>query len=688
MRFLNYKLILFTLIFGSGVVFGFYKAIPHSLVWLIASGCVALATHYLAKTHQKFSRVSYLSLIICTFLLGYLNTQTRQPEQINSHYLNLDIETDQPVYLNAQVTQKLKPNRFYDNYVITVSTIDKQATKGQMLLKIAKDSTQSMSLKVGDGLIGSFMLHEFKAPENPQNFNYKKYMEQQQIYRSVTTRTKDFEHQSRDRFNLYKTANSIRSHLDQSLRRYDFNLQNIALIDAFILGDRQHLSKETMADFRDAGVVHILAVSGLHVGIILLLFNLITKPLSFTKLGRRLRPFVVILGLWGFAVLAGLSPSVFRATVMFSFLSLGLLLQRRTNPLNTLCLSGLVLVLNNPYIIFQVGFQLSYLAVVGILMLQPKLSCYYSPKFWLDRLLWDTLTVSLAAQIAILPLSLYYFNQFSGIFILSNLIILPFLGLILGLGIITLALAAAQILPEVLVTLFNHALSMLRLVINRLSELEALQFKYVYFTEPLLWTSLVFILTLFFWNKRYKKLSYFALNTSLILLCFTIYSTYKDYQLQQKLIILKSFNSVELLQVKGSNLKVFTTAESDSVNMINSYTINSARHKFGSQHVHIENLANAYLVNDSTSLQVIDSTAIYQKLDNHRQIILLTESPKLNLDRLIQQLEPQLIIAASNNYRSYVDRWKKTCQLKNIAFYSVYEQGAYDLREFKSWIEN
>ena len=225
-----------------------------------------------------------------------------------------------------------------------------------------------------------------------------------------------------------------------------------------MLGQRQDISKEIYNSYTQAGAIHILAVSGLHVGIILLLLNFIFKPLIYFKNGNYIKLIVIVLILWSYAVIAGLSASVVRAVTMFTAVAIGMHLKRPTNVYNTLTISAFFLLLFKPMFLFDVGFQLSYLAVLAIVIIQPMLEKLWKPKFKLIDFFWKIFTVTIAAQFGIIPVSLYYFHQFPGLFFLSNLVIIPCLGFILGFGILIIILGLLNLLPNFLASTFGFVI--------------------------------------------------------------------------------------------------------------------------------------------------------------------------------------------------------------------------------------
>jgi competence protein ComEC len=165
-----------------------------------------------------------------------------------------------------------------------------------------------------------------------------------------------------------------------------------------LLGQRQDISKELLTDYQKAGAIHILAVSGLHVGVLLWMLSFLFQPIERLPYGKFLKAIVIVLLLWGFAFIAGLSASVVRAVTMFTFLAIGQSFQRKHVVTYSLIASMFFLLLIKPMFIFDVGFQLSYLAVFGIVWLQPKLYAVWKPTFTWVHFFWQLCTVSIAAQ--------------------------------------------------------------------------------------------------------------------------------------------------------------------------------------------------------------------------------------------------------------------------------------------------
>ncbi len=443
-------------------------------------------------------------------------------------------------------------------------------------------------------------------------------------------------------------------------------------MQALLLGQKQDISAEVYNNFAAAGVVHILAVSGLHVGLILLLLNWLLLPLDRFRKGRILKGILLILLLWGFAVLTGLSPSVVRAVSMFSFLAVGMQLKRRSSNLIPVFVSLLFLLLINPQWIFEVGFQLSYLAVLGIILLQPKLYRLWRPKYKVSRLFWGIITGTFAAQVAVFPLTLYYFHQFPGLFFLTNLVILPTVGFLLGFGILVIILSLLQLLPGFLARAFGECINLLNSFIEWAARQEQFLFKDISFsgTEVLAFYLLIIALTFLLYSFSYRRL---MLAFSAVVLLQLSY-IFKASETKEQLLIFHSSKNTFIGSQKGENLLLFQKSNfSEEPGWLKNFRIGEDL-----QHIRRKPPKNAYFQNGKLLL-VIDSTGIYPKNLPQAPYVLLSGSPKVNLERVIKELQPRQIIADGSNYRSYVQRWQNTGQLYEISFFSTYEKGAFVL---------
>lgn len=299
----------------------------------------------------------------------------------------------------------------------------------ERIVLFLSDSSINQRSKPGDLLAFWGRLYPIKKQINPGSFDYQRFMYRRGIRYQAYVKKADMLPRSSHTISTY--ALMLRNHLLTMYRDASIEGPSFAVLAALTLGEKSSLDQATRTSFAASGAMHVLAVSGLHVGIIYWVIGLLLKPLERFRKGRLPKCLITLLLLWCYAFMAGLSPSVMRASVMFSFVVIGENLHRKTNIYNTLALSAFVLILINPLIIYEVGFQLSYAAVTAIVFFQPKIVSVFKIKQAILRYLWELSAVSLAAQVGTFALSIYYFHQFPVYFLLTNLLVIPLAGVII-----------------------------------------------------------------------------------------------------------------------------------------------------------------------------------------------------------------------------------------------------------------
>ncbi len=289
----------------------------------------------------------------------------------------------------------------------------------------------------GEVILFSGRISAPAAPMNPCEFDYASYLFHQGISGQVFLDAGDWKTMGRhDTGSLLSSLAGWRYRLLDRLKNTGMGEREYQVLSALTLGYRDELDHETRTRFSRAGAMHFLAISGLHVGILYLLLGAVFSFMLRIPHGRSLRAFVILVLLWGYAFLSGMSPSVSRAVTMFSFFAVGSALGRPAGGFNILAASAFMLLLLQPFLLADVGFQLSYLAVGGIMLFQPRIYRLAVPgNAWLDRI-WVLTTVALAAQLATFPLTIHYFNLFPSYFLLSNLMVLPLVTVLLGTGVV------------------------------------------------------------------------------------------------------------------------------------------------------------------------------------------------------------------------------------------------------------
>lgn len=302
------------------------------------------------------------------------------------------------------------------------------------MVYVAKDSL-AKSIHYGDRIIFTESPELVPGPKNPEEFNYAAYLENKGIYHQVFLRTGRYEIKHDAGGNAIQAfAFRVRKELLRLFKDAGMDGREYSVAAALMIGYGDLLDADQREAFAGAGAMHILCVSGLHVGIIFAMADNLFFFLRKQKRRKWLRPVLILLIIWFYAVITGLAPSVMRASLMFSLVTIGGALNRKSHIINSISASAFLLMLLSPTVIFELGFQLSYAAVLGIVLLQPHFQKLFIPANKFEKYLWGIITVSLAAQIATGPISLMYFHQFPNYFLITNLIVIPLAGVLIYSG--------------------------------------------------------------------------------------------------------------------------------------------------------------------------------------------------------------------------------------------------------------
>jgi len=624
---------------------------------------------YFIRKKSLFIFMSWFAFFLLGMLVVYLGDETK-----NENYYERFL-TDSNTSI-VKIIKVLKPGNYNYKYKATVIQVDDCITIGSVLLNVQKDSLLN-TLKVDDEILLKEEFIEINTSLNPHQFDYKSYLAKQGIHRQVFIEHHEFLMIKSKSESLLGIIYNIRTRIQKSLQSYHFSDDELAVMNALLLGQRQDISKELIDEYSKAGAIHILAVSGLHVGIILLIISSLLKPLKRIKRGKFFKLILIVLFLWFFALLAGMSASVVRAVTMFTAVAIGQFLNKRNAIEHSLIFSMFILLLCKPLFLFEVGFQLSYLAVFGIIWIQPVIYNRWKPRFLLLDKAWQLITVSIAAQLGVLPLSLFYFHQFPGLFLVSNLVIIPFLGFILIGGILILALAYLSILPYFLADFYGFIISLLNNFIAFIAKQEEFLFTAISFSGlKMMTTYLLLIFGFQFFIKTKSKQFLMFLGSILLFQTINIYEKYTTESQQEFVVFHKSRNSI-LGQRIGAELFVYHDMDSLEIakqNLLKNYKVGE-----NVQYKLREQLPNVFYQNEQAIL-LIDSLGIYDLVGLQNPIVILQQSPKVNLERLIAQLKPKQIIADGSNYKSSVLLWQQTCLKTKTPFWSTYQNGAYILK--------
>ncbi len=670
MKVFTYPLIPFTLSFIFGIICNRFFNFDYTQLafpFLVICG-IFFFFWYKTKNSWKPNFTFGFSTYLFAFGLGlFIQSFHFQPNS-TKHYSHTIFKQENNVVIGI-VEANLKPTAKNTKHIIRINSVNGEEYFGNLLVFISKEAEKNII--PGDEII--FNSDFIKIPKNfnPYQFDYAKYLENKNIFHEVFLKPNElFVGKHHNNWGSFWFTSQQK--LTNSFNQHSFDKKTQAIINALLFGQRKLLDKETLTTYSNAGIIHILAISGLHVGILYLLLISLLKPLKRVKKGKFIELTVTLTFLWSFAILTGLSASVTRAVTMFSILAFGRFLNRDSSTYNTIAFSALLLLLFNPNFIFDVGFQMSYAAVLAIVSFNPFFKYFKFGKSKTVHFFTDIVLVSLAAQIGVLPLSLYYFNQFPALFLMANIVIIPLTIAILWLGITTLALNF--IFPK-LALLIGSALEICIKTMNTyaewISSFDGFVFRNISFSLSLCVFAYIVIIAFILWcyQKNSKQFYYFLIS----LVCFQIlYIGILFASKNESEFIF--FNSKKgLISVKNNDkIQLFT----DDVE-INSENITDYKRGTFSDEVFISKLQNVYSYRNKNIL-VIDS--LYFKIPEKPDIIFITNNATINLERVLQNNNPEIVIADNSNPFYKIEQWKATCRKRKIPFHATAEKGYYLLK--------
>ena len=610
---------------------------------------------------------------LCIGILGLWRMAATLPENSPAHYSNI-IESTTPGHLQIRVEEAMRENRFSRKYLAEVIAINHRPAAGRVLLYLSiEDSTR---LQPGQQLLTAELPKPLSPPLNPGQFHYQSYLQSRGIYGQIKLSPNSFFPVRAEQDTFQGRFWKYRQNLLQKLEATGLSAGPLSIARALLLGDRNEVAPELYGNYRKAGALHLLAVSGLHVGILAaFIFGLLT-PLLRLPHGKEMRLAMGILLLWGYAFLAGFSPSVVRAVILFTVVAYSVFRERPGQTLHFLALAWIfMLVVLNPLWLQHVGFLLSFAAVSGIVVFFPPLYSFWYWKRTPGAYLGKLLAVSLAAQMGTLPLTLYYFHQFPGLFLLSNLFLLPAIGFILALGFICLGLQSFNLLPPFLVAVYDWILRLMNRAVEWVGSKKGFHF------DALPWDGVQMMgcgLALILMGMYLKNRCRTCLpGIGACLLAVQVWGLYQWMHSGEihAVVIPHRVGQTGVWVRQGRLMMVFSEDSSAFFPQVQ-----DARILWRLDEVDYRGLHN-YIQIGSKRLRVLDSTGLYSPVEAAPDILLLNGSPKVHLDRLLEAWMPEKVIADGSNYYSLLPRWKASCERYGIPFHATVSQGAY-IQEF------
>ncbi|MGM0579906.1 MAG: ComEC/Rec2 family competence protein [Bacteroidota bacterium] len=696
----RYAFIRFVLFMSLGIVAGTFLPDIFEVILLLFCAIAVLylsAQFFRGYKFPAFQSISFavLAFLIC-FSFGYLNAFWKSEKHDEVHLLNVntdEIEAFEAILVNAGKTTEKTHGFKIDIQQVLIN--DKwQNYSGNAMVYFQKDSL-SEDLKYGDKLLVKSKLSELEAPKNPLEFNYKRFLGFDQIYHQQYVTSGNWLKLAEGKGNLIM-AYSIKTgqYLEGIMNEYIQNDRSLAIAKALTLGIKDELDNDLRNAYAAAGAMHVLAVSGLHVGIIFLIISTVLKKWKNRKRGRIFFAVINISVLWAYAFITGLSPSVQRAAMMFSFIILAQAMKRQTNIYNTLAASAFVLLSFDPFLLFSVGFQLSYLAVLGIVFFQPKLYGLLQFKFVLWDKIWAITCVSIAAQLATAPLGLLYFHQFPTYFFLSNLVVIPAAFVILNSSLFLLIVSFWEWAAEWIGYLIDHFIQIINYMVFSLDYLPNSTIDGIFINTPESWLIYIaiFFIALFISEKKlnYLKLTVLSLFLMSASICLRQYENFQE----KKLIVYDTGKHHALAIRKGFSqyLKVEEELAQDKNKL--RFHVYPSQLQAGIADFHPDRFEpdnQKELFKDFNGLKIAiweDKQIIHweHELDDDftfkepidADLLIISNNALKKSEKLMEFFNPKkIVVDASNSYYN-IQNFKAKFEEENLDYYIVPDEGAFE----------
>jgi len=549
---------------------------------------------------------------------------------------------------------------------------------GKAILYIQKDKPAS-KLLFGDRLL---VETEFATPEkamNPDGFDYAAYLHRQGI--GATCYIPSGKWQLTDRnnsFSIRRTSDKCRNYLLDVYRRFHIQGDEFAVLAAVTLGYTNDLQPDLRSGFAAAGVMHILALSGLHIGIVYVVIAFLLGFLNKTQRQKVIKSLIIMLFLWGFAFLTGLSTSVIRATLMFSFITIASCFRRKSQIYNTLFMSMLVMLLVNPNYLYDVGYQLSYAAVLSIIFFKPVLDKIYNPTNNFTKFAWNTFSVSLVAQIGTTPFTLYYFQQFPNYFLITNIVAVPMATLIIYLAMGLLFSSFVPYIPVWIGFLLNRTVWLLNYV---MSSIQKIPYSVSHISLDIR-QSFVLFLAIFCFSAYYLNRKIVPLMiglASVLLTCvFNIQVNYHTLT-TKRMIVYAGMKNTHISFINGNKNYVFTTDSLEIKKIAKTFWQNQKLET--PEYLHNNNWFNDGFACFEDSKILILTQNYLNKQNSSAPIeldyLIIGNHLKPKMEQILQCVHPRKIIIDNSISKWYTENIKQFCISRKIKYYSLAEKGAY-----------
>lgn len=675
------RLLLFLII---GIVLEWYLLIDFSiLLFTISGAAIILVAMLFMPLSSKFILrwlQGFLILLIVA-ILGALLAYTKNISHKTDWYGNIYQPNDKLI-VTIQEPLVIKTNSYKAQATVTAVYHNGKwkKTAGDILVYFRK-STSIPGIQYGTQILVDKKLQPITNSGNPGAFDYNRYC----LFHNITAQVflKDQEYKMLPGKNiswLQQTLFNLRDATIHNLQQYIPGEKEQGVAEALLIGYREDLDKDLVQAYSNTGVVHIIAISGLHLGMIYGLMVWIFGVFKRFKIARIIKPFAILFVLWTFTLIAGAVPSIMRSAVMFSFIVFGEMIGKKSNIYNTLAASAFCMLVYDPYMLWDVGFLLSYAAVVSIItFMQPIYGLIYYKNKSLDKL-WSLMSVTLSAQVLTIPIVVFYFHQFPNFFLITNFLVVPLSAFILYGEILLLLFAFFPPVANFIGNILHYMLEAMNAYIENINALPVAVWNNIQLNVAETWLLFGIFISLTIW-LMYKSSKIFI--TVLAFGCVFSIALCIDYierNKQQKLIVYNITKHTAIDVLQGSHYSFTGDSDLAQNSFLRNFHLKPARVLLRTTKADKAVLQPNKIMNvDGKQIllftQAMPATHITTKIPV--DVLIISKNPPIYINELLQTFQPKEIVFDSSNPLWKIQLWKKDCEHLHLRFHDVPGDGAF-----------
>jgi competence protein ComEC len=673
----------------AGVLLQWYLQFSLTTIIIMFGGLLVLLPVFSLLPSPVLFRVQWLRgiIILLLFVVAGAFAVFVRDIRHNPQWIGHTYQPKQDVLLTIDEPLVEKPNSWKALAAVTAIQQGNMWKKamGDVLLYFYKGKIKP-NLHYGSQIILHADLQPIKNSGNPGAFDYNQYC----LFHNISYQSFIYPGQytmlwKNDGSLLQQALYNIRDSTISIIQKNIPGEREQAVAEALLIGYRDRLDPDLVQAYTNTGVVHIIAISGLHLAMIYGLLISIFSLLPQGKIIRLIQPIIILVVLWLFSFLAGAVPSITRAAVMFSFIVLGKALDKRTNTYNTLAASAFCLLAYNPFYLWDAGFMLSYSAVISIVAFYKPVSNWFYIKNRLLNSMWQATAVTISAQILTLPVILFYFHQFANLFLIANFIAVPLSGIILYGILLLLIVSFIPLMAKWVGIGVGYLIIGLDGFIQNINHMPFALWDNIYADVVQTLLLYAFILAVCYWLLRKASKSFM-----LALLLFAALVVYTGMRYigighTQKLIVYNVPRQTAIDIMQGTSYHFIGDSALLQDGPMLRYNLKPSRVINGvspagntSFNPNIQN--SCFTVNNTRILLLNNMFAFNNTTGKIRvDVIILSKNPKYTIEDIQHAFSFRQLVFDSSNPMWKIRRWKKDCDSLHLRFHSVPEQGAFEL---------